>query len=133
MNMMDLTGIVRDEDTGLTKNAVMEKLYDGESSNELSDDYSLPDYLPDIRKIVRVGAKPQLNGKYMNGEKVEFEGRVFYEILYISSENTLKVIAFDTSFEQNVPIVGLDENCIITITPLLDTVNAVSAGHASLP
>lgn len=132
MNMMDLTGIVRDEDTGLTKNAVMEKLYDGESSNELSDDYSLPDYLPDIRKIVRVGAKPQLNGKYMNGEKVEFEGRVFYEILYISSENTLKVIAFDTSFEQNVPIVGLDENCIVTITPLLDTVNCRLSGPRKL-
>ena len=131
MNMMDLTEIVRDEDTGHT-NTIMEKLYEGESSNELSDDYSLPDYLPDIRKIVRVGAKPQLNGKYMNGEKVEFEGRVFYEILYISAENTLKTIAFDTSFDQSVPIVGLDENCIVTVMPLLDTVNCRLSGPRKL-
>ena len=59
-------------------------LYNGNQHSEISGEFSLPDYLPDVRRILRVKADPHITGKYMNGERLEFEGEVTMTLIYLS-------------------------------------------------
>ncbi len=91
-------------------------LYDGTVSTEAGGEYSLPDYLPDIRKILRIRAVPRVTGKYMNGETIELEGSVQHALIYLSEEGTVHCFPFAAPFEASIPVSGLDENCIITVS-----------------
>ena len=51
-------------------------LYSGTQNSEISGEFTLPDYLPDVRRILRLTSGPRITGKFMNGERLELEGEV---------------------------------------------------------
>ena len=62
---------------GQNDNVVMQKDGAGEYIfTETSGDYILPDYLPEIRKILKVTSKVIPAGKFISGGKAEFAGTV---------------------------------------------------------
>ena len=58
-------------------------------STELSHDFTLPDYLPDIRKILRVSATILPQESYVGSTSVDFSGALQYKLLYVSADGTL--------------------------------------------
>ena len=89
-------------------------LYHGSQHSEISGEFSLPDYLPDVRRILRVKADPHITGKYMNGERLEFEGEVSMTLIYLSEEQTVCAFSAAIPFSQNAAVAGLDESTVIT-------------------
>lgn len=65
---------------------------------ECSIDHVLPDYMPEIRRILRVEARPHKGGKYADGEKVEFTGSVTYTLLYADGEGKLSSVALTADY-----------------------------------
>ncbi|MBE6613163.1 MAG: LysM peptidoglycan-binding domain-containing protein [Ruminococcaceae bacterium] len=59
--------------------------FDGRVPSELAADYILPDIFPDIKRILRVTAKPVLIGRYLAGRRLEFSGAVDY-VVHFSAE-----------------------------------------------
>lgn len=89
-------------------------LYHGTQHSELSGEFTFPDYLPDVRRVLRVTAAPQVTGKYMNGERLELEGEIGMTLLYYSEESTVCAFTAALPFSQSIAISGLDETAIIT-------------------
>ena len=70
---MDMFMQNSENDTGHT---VLTKAYEGSAAKEISADYNLPDYLPDINRLLKVSAKLAESSKYLSGDMLEYDGKV---------------------------------------------------------
>ncbi len=56
---------------------------------EVSGDFILPDYLPEIKRLLRVTPTVQLASKYIGAGTAEFAGSVNYNVLYTDNDGKL--------------------------------------------
>jgi LysM domain. len=96
---------------------VYNKLFDGIQESEQGGDFVLPDFLPDIKQILVVRARPKYTGKYISGEKLEYEGEILYNVLYLAEDNTIRGAVFADTYEKTLNIPGIDSNSVIIINP----------------
>ncbi len=71
---------------------------------EVSNDYTLPDYQPEIRRILRVGASILPPAKYIEGNSVEFNGTIDYHMLYIGADGGLYTAPLSAEYSFNAPL-----------------------------
>ena len=71
---------------------------------ESSGDYILPDYLPEIRKILKINARVIPAGKFISGGKAEFAGTVAYTIIYSDGEGHIIASMQNSEYEFSIPI-----------------------------
>ncbi len=101
--------------------------FDGIVPTELSADYILPDTYPDVKKILRVMARPAIIGRYISGRRLEFSGAVDYSILFSADgENgdTLHCVHFAGEWENALGELDSLDTANISLTP---NVSACSA------
>ncbi|MBQ7300765.1 MAG: DUF3794 domain-containing protein [Clostridia bacterium] len=98
----------------MNQQSVYTLLYFGTQHSEQNGEFSLPDYLPDVRRVLRVTAAPRVTGKFMNGERLELEGEVGMTLLYLSEENTVCAFSAALPYAQSIAVAGLDETAVIT-------------------
>lgn len=67
-------------------------------------DYSLPDYLGDVKKILTVTATAIPSGKFASNGEVNFSGVVSYDILYVDSEDKLTALTLSSDYDVAVPV-----------------------------
>jgi len=79
----------------------MNRIYqrEGESGCE----YSLPDYMGDVKKILSVNAIAIPSGKFAGDESVEFSGIVSYDVLYSDADGKLTRILTSSDYDIAVP------------------------------
>ncbi len=82
----------------LTHYEVGERIY-GEAVGE----YTLPDYQPEIRKILHIRAAVLPTGTYIGGQKAEFAGRVAHTVLYADAEGKAASVTLDTDYTFSAP------------------------------
>lgn len=70
---------------------------------ECSVDHVLPDYMPEIRRILRVEARPHKGGKYPDSEKIEFTGSCAYTLLYADGEGKLSSVNLTADYSFHCP------------------------------
>lgn len=58
-------------------------------TEEISNDYTLPDYQPEIRRILHVEANILPPAKYVNSNSAEFNGNIDYSVMYVGSDGAL--------------------------------------------
>ncbi len=58
-------------------------------TQDISEDISLPDYQPEIKRLLRVTATVQPPTRYIGGGSIEFSGNVDFSILYAGEDNAL--------------------------------------------
>ena len=73
-------------------------------NTEISNDYTLPDYLPEIRRILRVGVSPMPPAKYISGNSAEFNGGVDYDLLYVGSDGAIHSAPLNAEYAFSVPL-----------------------------
>lgn len=88
-------------ETSYTKNIKCSDVY-----TESSADYSLPDYLGDVRKILFTEASLRPSGRFAGGDEVEFSGVVVYNVIYLDSENNLSSVEFTSDYDYSVKCSG---------------------------
>ena len=89
---------------------------------ELSDDFILPDYLPDVKKVVWVQAYPRLGNRFLGSGILEFEGAVAYKVLYIAEDNKVRCAAFLSDFKNKIESEELGEDCVDVLNPIAASV-----------
>ena len=73
------------------KQSVLTKTFEGISHDEISAEYNLPDYLPDINRLLKVSAKIFESAHYLSGDAVEYDGKLKCQLLYATGDGSLKV------------------------------------------
>ena len=73
---------------------VMTKVFNGCSEKENTEKYDLPDYLPDVNKLLRVDARLVGMNRYVNGDTLEYDGSILYSILYATAQGEMRCASF---------------------------------------
>lgn len=71
---------------------------------EAVGEYTLPDYQPEIRKILHIRAAVLPSGKYMGGAKAEFAGTVAHTVLYADAEGKLASVTLNADYDFSLPL-----------------------------
>ena len=104
-------------------NSIYEKAIKKTDSRDISTEYTLPDYLPDITRLLRVSAAAEHPEKYCGTESVEYDGKIIYNILYATSEGEIRCAVFDTDYTGAVNAQEIDDFSVVDIAVSTESVN----------
>ena len=99
------------------------KIFDGVKHTDISEEFILPDYLPDIKRIIRVDCIPKIDGKFVSSGKVDYEGDVSCHILFCDEGNHLKTVTFTLSFSDGVDLPEIKDECVANLIPSPESVS----------
>lgn len=103
---------------------------DRTSTGEFGSDFSLPDYLPEIKRLLRVTAAPLPESRYVGGSSVEYAGCVEYLVFYSGADGTLRSTRLRQDYSFNLPVDpdllvdGIEPHADLTVDSLLTRVTA---------
>lgn len=80
------------------------KRFDTGATVDVSEDFSLPDYQPEVRRIVGIRASTTIDGKYLSGDELEADGGITYTVLYIDEGGHLAQSSQTSSYTGRVPL-----------------------------
>ena len=95
------------------------KVHSGIKHTEISEEFILPDYLPDIKRVIRADASPRIDGKYLSDGKISFDGEVACRMLYTDESNCLKSVTFTSTFSDSAEIICVSSECIFLLPRVL--------------
>ncbi len=73
-------------------------------TQEVSGDYTLPDYQPEIRRILSVRTAVLPSGQYRGNTRVELAGTVACSVLYADAEGKAASVTLPLEYEFSVPL-----------------------------
>lgn len=91
------------------------RVHNGVKHTEISEEFILPDFLPDIKRVIRADATPRIDGKYLSDGKLSFDGDVACRMLYTDDNNCLKSVIFNASFSDSAEIACISSECIANL------------------
>ena len=94
-----------------------QRVFREERFRQESEDYILPDYLPDVKKTVGIYPQAIVKGRFLSSGTLEYSGEVRYKILYISEDERLYGVTFFTGFEDKIGNENFEEECVECIEP----------------
>ncbi len=101
-----------------------ERIFDGVQEQSVELDYILPDYYPDIFRLVRCEAVPVVSDYSVNGDKLSYELRCELRILYCSEDSSvLQCITQHQSFSKSAELGRITDAPEISISAKTDHVN----------
>ncbi len=67
-------------------------------------DYSMPQYYPEVRKIISASATVLPDTKFLSGNSLEFGGTVAYNVLYIGEDSSLSSLVCTSDYSEKVTL-----------------------------
>lgn len=93
---------------------------DTTTTYDISEEFVLPDYVPEIRKLLCTKAQVLPESRYVQGGKLELGGTVTYLIIYTDDEGSLCGTTLSSSYETQIPFDEGQEGIDLTV---VDNVN----------
>lgn len=120
----------------LRKQTVMvnEVLYDGTTEQPLECDVLLPDYCPDIQKILRCEVVPSLLSRSVAGDRLAVDGVAVAHLYYLDENNCLRHAEYKIPYTKTIELRGEPSCPSIQISQSIDYFNcrAVSARRVDM-
>ena len=102
---------------------ILVKTFEDTAHNEISAEYNLPDYLPDINRLLKVSAKITENSHFLSGDVLEYDGKMKCTILYATGDGNLRSAEFERDFSGNMSVAGTSGDCDIRFDADIETVS----------
>ncbi len=83
---------------------IQDLLCDRQNVTELSGDFSLPDYQPEIKRLLRVRATVSPPDKYIGAGNADFSGMIDYCILYAGNDGSLYCVTQSEEYQFSTPV-----------------------------
>ncbi len=90
---------------------------------DISNEFTMPDYKPEIRRVLHVCPVISEAAKYINSTSAEFNGNIDYNVLYVGVDGELHSMPFSTEYNFETPIEAEGFNFNDEITSCCDTVS----------
>lgn len=87
------------------------------TTTDLSGDFTLPDYQPEIKRLLRVNARVLPPSRYIGDSEGEFAGSIDYYVHYIGSDNQIYCAPVSTEYKTSVP---MDKNDLTLVNMTAD-------------
>lgn len=102
-------------------------------TTELSVDFTLPDYQPDIKRLLKITASVLPPSKYIGDSEAEFAGNVDYYVLYTGSDNEIYCAPLTSEYKIDVPIEKSAELTAINISGNASIASDMISGRVISP
>lgn len=77
---------------------------DTQMTSEVSEEFSLPDYVPEVRRVLTVRATVLPEHKYLSDSSLEFGGTVTYSVIYTDDMGNLCAIPLSSTYEAKAQV-----------------------------
>ncbi len=116
-----------------SENFICRKNFSGEEQTEAAQEYTLPDYFPDIKRILHVFSDVRKTGMYISDDKIEYDGCVTCGVLYRGEDKSLQCAEFKTEFSDVIPLKGVNADvCDVSLCAKNMTLRALTPRKVSL-
>ena len=88
------------------KNEIFTKLCGASIGNSVAEEYSLPDYIPDIKRVLNTSARVSTGTHGLDGGRIVFEGDIAFTVFLLTEENTLKSVTIPCSYKNATEEIG---------------------------
>ena len=78
-------------------------------NTDISEDITLPDYYPEIRRVLCVRENMLPPAKFISGNKVDVSGVVDYNLIYVSSDGRLSSAPLSAEYSFSLPLENISE------------------------
>ncbi len=104
--------------------SVCEAVFEGSSEQPVDVDFTLPDYCPDIEKILKCTAVPRVSSKNLSGGNLEIDGAVNIKVLYLDAKNkTIRCCEHSSPFTCSFTVKGETENAVTFVSLKTEYIN----------
>jgi LysM repeat protein len=101
-----------------------EVIYDGQTEQGVEFDYVLPDYFPDIFKVLKCTLTPTIISYSVSGSQLFCDGVVYIKVLYLTGgSNRVHCIEQRYTYSKTIDLVKNAENAAVIIQPKTDYCN----------
>lgn len=103
---------------------VLQPCLDTVAEQPVDIDFTLPDYCPDIEKILKCKITPKIYNKNISGGQIQIDGTTVVTILYVDGEKSnLRACEQSVPFSATFQVKGLCENNVVDITTKPEYIN----------
>lgn len=122
-----------DENGSVEMRYMTRPMYEGTVTSEVSCDHTLPDYLPEIRRLLYITNTILPPAKYVGGSNAELDGTIDLSVLYVGSDGGLYTAPISCEYNLNVPLENvsdfdLNEGVTLFATSNAESINARVSG-----
>jgi len=102
---------------------INETVFQASVEQPIECDALLPDYCPDIVKVLKCGAITHVDSSSVSGNRLTIEGMALIQIYYASDQNQIRHAEYKVPFDKQIDLRAAPEKPIVNITPSVDYVN----------
>lgn len=110
----------------------LETVYDGKLEQAVDGDITLPEYCPDIMRILKCGIEPSVHAVQTTGERVNIDGNARVNVLYAAEDGTLQSFEQSYPFSRSAEIGGVNEQTACTVSAKAEYANARAVSQRRL-
>ena len=92
----------------------LETVYDGKLEQAVDGDITLPEYCPDILRILKCGMEPSIHAVQATGERVSIDGSARITVLYAAEDGSLQSFEQSYPFSRGADVGSLTDQCAVT-------------------
>jgi hypothetical protein len=102
---------------------VLSTVLDSVSEQPVDIDFTLPDYCPDIEKILRCRIIPKIYNKNLSGGQLQIDGTTVVNILYTDSKNNVRACEQSIPFNASFAVKEIPDNAVVETSVKCEYVN----------
>lgn len=103
--------------------SILKKIHKNAAKEDISAEYNLPDYLPDINRLLKISARITDATNSPSDDMIGYDGKIRFSILYATSDGILKNAEFDSEYSGNAPLSDVTQECDIYPNPHVENVS----------
>lgn len=73
-------------------------------NSDVSEEFTLADYFPEVRRVISVTAKAIPEGKFISGNEIDCDGVVSFTVTYLGEDGTVASVPFTIQFTQSATL-----------------------------
>ncbi len=78
-------------------------------NSDISEDFTLPDYYPEIRKVLYTRESLLAPAKFVGGNKIDINGVIDYDLVYVSGDGRLCSAPFSAEYSFSLPLENMSD------------------------
>lgn len=102
---------------------INETVFQASVEQPIECDALLPDYCPDIVKVLKCAATTHLDTGLVNGARLTIEGLAVIHVYYSTEQNQIRHAEYKIPFARQVELRAAPDKPVVSITPRVDYVN----------
>ncbi len=98
-------------------------VFEGRTEQAVDNDVALPDYCPDVTRILKCDIVPSVNGTQIVGGRLTFEGSAAVRIIYVSDDDNVHCYEQEYPFSKYVESDDISDSSAVCVKAKTDYVN----------